>query len=104
MASMGSEIIIRPELRPCEVKFRGEVKKALFHKWMTYAEIIKPSLMIEGDKGGQLQCDQAIVELENGLVTIILPWEVKFVDNAFCEFAWAWPEDDKNHSKEKEGD
>lgn len=83
-------IVIRHELRPCKIRYRGDVRKALFHKWMTYAEIVKPSLMVDGDKGGQLQSDRAIVELENGLVTTVEPWELQFVDNIFSEYAWAW--------------
>ena len=92
MANMGSEIIIRPELRPCKVRFRGEIKKALFHKWMAYGEIVQPSLLMDGHKGGQLQCGMAIIEFEDGVVTTVYPWEIKFLDNAFSEYAW--PEED----------
>ena len=66
-----SEIIVKPELRPCYV----DGKKALFHKWVT---------------DGTLDT-LALVEYENGRVAKVDTRYFKFADHgAFREVAWEY--------------
>ena len=66
MASLGHEIKIKVDLRPCYVKG----KRALFHKWFTRTEVIN---------GNALTDTFAIVEFENGTVR-----EASITDVHFC--------------------
>lgn len=84
---MQGTITIKKELRPCRVNR----KKALFHKWEEVSEIIEPSALIGGHKGGELKYTVGIVEMENGKLGRFLPSQIKFVDNEvnnyWCENA-----------------
>lgn len=64
------------ELRPCLVKD----KKALFHKWVEYSDVVAPSIMVGGAPGGVIKCTFAIVEYENGEVHRHYPEEIRFSD------------------------
>ena len=70
MASLNSEIIIKPELRPCFVKD----KKALFHKWVHTKNLL-----------GQ-EFEVGIVEYENGQVEEVTSNNIKFCDNKLSEY------------------
>lgn len=70
---MAWELNVKNEIRPCYVRMvRNENKKALFHGW-------NHSL----NSG-----TRAIVELENGCVTTVIPECVQFLDNKFADYAW----------------
>lgn len=65
------------ELRPCYILGHDTSKtKALFHCWTT----------IDGGICGTMTA--AIVELEDGSVTLIHPQSIKFVPGIFNEYSW----------------
>lgn len=83
MAGLNGTIIIsNSEHRPCI----ADGKKALFHNWERWSEILPPSPMVGGHNGGVLQGTLAIVEYEDGTVGKVLPQSIKFVDNLFKEY------------------
>lgn len=103
MAGLGEKITIGIEYRPCMVKTEAEREaKALFHRWeakrLPYHEI-SPSVSelfikkFEGFTEGTF----AIVEYEDGTVHEVEPQNIRFVDNAMCEYAFT--EEDKNTGK-----
>lgn len=63
-------------LRPCYI----DGIKAMFHRFSECSEIIKPSPMIGGHKGGILRWAVAIVEYENGIVSEVEVTKVRFAD------------------------
>lgn len=71
-------------LRPCLVhsrKNRQEVtERGWFHLWEQYAYTIGESALRGGPTAGQVSCVLAIVELEDGRVVRVHPWEVEFTD------------------------
>lgn len=71
------DINICVELRPCII--RGE-HKALFHRWVSYANVIGASPMIGGHPGGQIEKPYAIVEFEDGTVAECDPTDIRFCD------------------------
>lgn len=81
---MASGFIIETELRPCMV---GD-KKALFHTWNHYSEIVPPSPMVGGHSGGVLSDTYAIVEFEDGSVEKYRAHEVRFLDGKIKEYCF----------------
>ena len=82
-------IIIKTEVRPCYVKH----KKALFHGWFDYSEIIAPSVCVGGHNGGVLKHAVGLVEFENGKVDFVYPTNIRFADGGkFVEICFV-PED-----------
>ena len=72
------------ELRPCYVLGHDKSKiKALFHCWTT----------IDYDYRMYNTKTAAIVELEDGSVTLIHPQSIKFVSGIFNEYSWVEEED-----------
>ena len=69
-------------LRSCSINTGKQQEQAFFHCWEHYAEIVCPSSLIGGHKGGQLSGTFAIVELKNGEVRKVLPQYITFTD---CE-------------------
>jgi hypothetical protein len=62
--------------------------KALFHCWSFTSDIYAPSVMVGGHGGGVVARTGAIVELEDGSVTIVEPHCIKFVPGIFDEYVW----------------
>lgn len=80
----------RYPLRPCMVANRkgGEEKRALFHCWWNWSNVIGPSLLQGGHSGGQVSETYGIVEFEDGSVENVYPTLVRFLDNPFDEYEW----------------
>lgn len=89
MAGINGKItIFNSEYRPCIVKGR----KALFHRWEEKAELHiggRAVRTIDVDvPSGYLKSTLAIIEYEDGNVTECYPYEVRFCDNKFAEYAF----------------
>lgn len=106
---MNTEIIIKCERRPCLVEFRVhsrksiaelETRRALFHCFVTVAEVAAPSVMRGGHNGGQLSDVFALVEFSDGKLQKVEPERVRFLDSAAEFDGIAWPED---HAPEEDG-
>lgn len=82
MASMGNEIIIKKELRPCAVHGR----KALFHEW-SHVSTIRDAVL-RGTVSGVVFDTFGIVEYENGVVERVLPCDIQFLDNKCSEYCF----------------
>ena len=69
------------ELRPCYIlgHDKSKIIKALFHCWTT---------IDYGTNGMHGTKTAAIVELEDGSVTLIHPQAIKFVSGIFNEYSW----------------
>lgn len=65
-------------VRPCLVGNR----KALFHTWEQFANVIAPAAMIGGHPGGQVAQVFAIVEYEDGTVSQEHASSIRFLDIA----------------------
>ena len=75
------------ELRPCYILGHDKSKlKALFHCWTT---------IDYGMHGMHGTKTAAIVELEDGSVTLIHPQAIKFVSGIFNEYSWFGEEEYK---------
>lgn len=80
------KIKLKPEmdLRPCYILGHDKSKiKALFHCWTA----------IDYGYGMHNTKTAAIVELEDGSVTLIHPQSIKFVSGIFNEYSWVEEED-----------
>lgn len=80
------KIKLKPEmdLRPCYILGHDKSKiKALFHCWTA----------IDYGYGTHNIKTAAIVELEDGSVTLIHPQSIKFVSGIFNEYSWVEEED-----------
>lgn len=85
------KIKLKPEmdLRPCYILGHDKAKiKALFHCWTT----IDYGYGMHGMNGTKTA---AIVELEDGSVTLIHPQTIKFVSGIFNEYSWFGEEEYK---------
>ena len=72
------------ELRPCYILGHNKSKiKALFHCWTT----------IDYGYGMYNTKTAAIVELEDGSVTLAHPKSIKFVSGIFKEYSWGEEEE-----------
>ena len=81
------EVKLKPEmgLRPCYILGHDESKiKALFHCWT------KIDYGMHGMHGIKTA---AIVELEDGSVTLIHPQSIKFISGIFNEYSWGKEEE-----------
>jgi len=63
-------------MRLCKVKGVN----AIFHKWGEMSEVIPPSPMVGGHRGGEIKHFDAIVEFENGQVSTVYPSDIIFLD------------------------
>ena len=66
----------------------GKEKKALFHHWSQWSDVIPPSILKGGHKGGQISETYGIVEFEDGTVQSVYPNLIRFLDNPFIEYTW----------------
>ena len=73
------------ELRPCYIlgHDKSKIIKALFHCWTT----------IDYGYGMHNTKTAAIVELEDGSITLIHPQSTKFVTGIFNEYSWVEEEE-----------
>lgn len=78
------DILIRLESRP--IYYKG--RKAVFHKWSQYSNIIPPSPMIGGHGGGVVSGTRAIIETANGVVLEVQPTEIQFADPGYISEVW----------------
>ena len=83
MAAIEGRITLsNSEYRPCIVKGR----KALFHRWEDKSEIRDATM--RGTISGVIKGTLAIIEYEDGVISECYPYEVKFCDNKFNEYAF----------------
>lgn len=72
----GTDVKDGGECRPCYINGRKNTNtKALFHCWCSFV-------------GMGYTDTAAIVELEDGTVTLIHPQSIKFSDDAFSKYCW----------------
>lgn len=72
----------RKKLRQCIVKSNGEILTGCyFHQWVNKSDIIEPSIMVGGHKGGVTHYCVALYETSDGAVHECLPSKITFVDN-----------------------
>lgn len=64
-------------LRKCIIK---EERKGYFHGWFQRSEVAAPNSFIGGHSGGQLQDVIGLVELEDGRMTEVIPFDLRFTD------------------------
>lgn len=55
---------------------------AMFHQWTFESRVVEPSLLRGGHQGGQISSTYAIVEYDNGIVDIVHPTRIKFVEGS----------------------
>lgn len=87
-------------LRPCywQSDDKGSQKfKALFHQLITIQKPVPAGLTIGSAPGGQLSIVYAVIELENGTIRYVDPYEITFIDNSFGDYCW--PDDEKENKK-----
>lgn len=85
MAGLNGTITVRnSQYRPCVVDGR----KALFHTWEHWSEIIPPSPMVGGHAGGVIQGGCGIVEYEDGQIEKVYPQQIRFTDNIFKDYCF----------------
>lgn len=81
-------LTVETRLRPCYVVANGNKQKALFHCWSFHSNVVSPSPMVGGHPGGVIARMSAIVELEDGDVTLTEPHCIKFVSGVFDDYTW----------------
>lgn len=64
------------EYRPCIV----HGKKAVFHRWHEFCNVVEASPLIGGAPAGQIKYTLGTVEFEDGTIAEVNPREIKFVD------------------------
>ena len=82
------------DLRPCKI----EGKRALFHRWETWANVVNDGLLVGSHPGGQISYVVGIVEYENGDVTRVSPNVIQFCDG-LVEKIW-----EQYYEPDKDGD
>lgn len=78
------EIWVRLESRP--IYYKG--RKAVFHKWSQFSNIIPPSPLTGGHSGGVVSGTMAIIETANGVVLEVHPMEIQFADPGYISEVW----------------
>lgn len=92
---LSNNIKIEFELRPCmvtmvsnslwvadkEIGIKSNERKALFHKWVEYENRISLT---------DQKCIYGLVEYENGVVALVEPEKIRFLDSAglFDQYNW----------------
>ena len=92
-----------PEYRMCWV----HGKKAIFHRWVDTARVVKPRGMEETETTDRYQLHHVhgLVEFEDGSLARVWPQDIQFVDTRpeFEENDWGLPyTDDDNPGDENE--
>ena len=81
---MQIQAYVQPCLRP--VYYKG--RKAVFHGWSQFSNIIPPSPMVGGHGGGVISETRAIIETDTGVVLEVLPMEIQFADPGSLSEVW----------------
>lgn len=68
--------ISNSEYRMCMV----DGKKALFHRWHEFCNVVAESPMIGGTPAGQIKYTLGTVEFEDGHIEEVAPHRIKFMD------------------------
>lgn len=69
-------------LRPCYWQSHNKDSrkfKAFFHQIITIQRTVS---------GGQLSTVYAVIELENGTIRYVDPYDITFLDNPFSDYCW----------------
>ena len=86
-------------LRPCYVKTytynkkvrryvpEGE-RKALFHGWFLFGQVLDPSPLVGGHAGGILHHTMGIIEFEDGTVHQVQAEDIRFIGNEFANYCF----------------
>ena len=84
-----ADFTIRQEVRPCTI---GGIK-AFWHRWVNVRQIVPPSPLRGGHSGGVISDTFALVEYETGLVRMVKPEKVHFLDSykKFAEYDFSEP-------------
>lgn len=69
--------ISNSEHRTCIV----DGKKALFHRWHEFCDVVAASPMIGGAPAGQIKYTLGTVEFEDGKIKEVAPHNIQFTDN-----------------------
>lgn len=94
---MQVEMCVQPALRP--IYYKG--RKAVFHRWSQFSNIIPPSPMTGGHGGGVVSGTRAIIETANGIVLEVQPMEIQFADPGYISEVW---NNQRIRPMKKEGD
>lgn len=90
-------LFIETKLRPCYILGEhGNKTKALFHCWNHISNVVDASPLIGGHPGGAVAWTAAIVELEDGSITLVHPQNITFMPGIFEDYCW------NDEEKEKE--
>lgn len=92
-------------LRPCVVFLPKETgpeespwKKALFHCWENFSQVVSPSPLRGGHAGGQVAAMYALAELEDGTLRRVIPSNVLFLDTKHQMDQYDWRQTNGNES------
>lgn len=94
---MRADICVQPALRP--IYYKG--RKAVFHQWSLFNNIIPPSPMVGGHGGGVVSGTVAIIETADGTVLEVYPTEIQFADPGYISEVW---NNQRIRPMKKEGD
>ena len=68
-------------MRPCLIEKQGSnPRRAVFHCFGQFAEVVAPSLLKGGHSGGQIATIMAVVEYPDGQVDEVPAYCVRFTD------------------------
>lgn len=76
--------------RPCVARQDGTPKRALFHGFVNVAEVVVPSILKGGHPGGQLQNTYAMIEFEDGRLSMEHVNRIVMLDSAEHFAAHDW--------------
>jgi hypothetical protein len=62
-------------------------KKALFHRWHEFCNLVDASIAVGGHPGGQIKYTLGTVEFEDGTIQDVAPHSIRFTDN-FVNRIW----------------
>lgn len=69
-------LISNSEYRICVV----DGKKALFHRWHEFCNVVGASPMVGGAPAGQIKYTLGTVEFEDGSIEEVAPHKIRFMD------------------------
>lgn len=93
MASIESTFTFaNSEYRKCMV----EGRKALFHRWYEFCNVVEASPLVGGAPAGQIRYTLGIVEFESGTIAEVPIHKIKFYDGRVNE---VWGDVDQEREK-----
>lgn len=97
MAVYEPRVEIEYAVRQCKVKG----KNAFFHRWSEVSDVLMPSAMVGGHKGGEVKKTLGIIEyVDDGTVHECYPNEIQFLDTKEKAMGYYWGDE----TRESEGD